>query len=196
VGDAVGGGAVIRAVIGRVGVVLAFVWGFAEGTLFFLIPDIIVTFAGLFAPKCSWKHLLAVVAGSLVAGGIMFGFGAQSPRLAIKTVNAVPFVTDGMVEKVAADFGEHGVWAMLMGPTSGVPYKLYAVTAPQQGIGFAEFMVVSVPARLERLVITWLLFGIVGFLFRRFWERRPSIGVAVHALYWIVVYTIYWSRIG
>lgn len=190
------GSRAIACLTGKVGIWLALVWGFAEGTLFFLIPDIIVTFAALFAPRKSGWHLGAVVLGSLIAGAIMFAWGSRDPQAARAAVDRVPFVTAQMFKTVEADYPESGVLALLKGPMSGIPYKAYAVLAPSHEIGLGTFLLVSIPARLERLVITWVLFGIAGLALRKVWERNPALGIGLHAAYWIVIYIIYWSKIG
>ncbi|MEO8377123.1 MAG: hypothetical protein ABI579_05570 [Candidatus Sumerlaeota bacterium] len=187
---------VIATLTGKAGIWLAFAWGFAEGTLFFLIPDIIITFAALFAPKKSVWHLSAVLVGSLIGGSIMYCWGVQNLIGAKRAVDAVPFVPSPMLDKVDGDYSENGVIAMLHGPASGIPYKVYAILAPHHQIGFPKFLLMSIPARLERLVITWLLFGAFGLAFRKLWESKPVVGISIHAIYWIAIYTFYWMKVG
>ena len=80
---------------------------------------------------------------------------------------------------------------MLKGPLSGIPYKIYATLAPKY-MSPATFLCFSIPARLERLALTWLLFGFFGLLFRQSLPVFRGIG---HLTYWIIVYILYWSAI-
>ena len=83
------------------------------------------------------------------------------PDLALAVVQSVPFVMPKMVVAVQADYARLGVWALLQGPVSGIPYKLYAVAAPAH-MSYAPLLLVSVPARLGRFVlaaVTWFLAG-------------------------------------
>jgi hypothetical protein len=179
---------------GRGGIATAGVWGFAEGTLFFIMPDLILTLTALFSFRAAVRQTCAVVLGALVAGTIMFTWAAQAPGRAHAAVLAVPFVRPAMAEKVRADYVAHGAIAPMLGPTSGIPYKLYAIEAPGR-VGLGPFLLVTVPARLERLLLTLALFAVAGWIFRRGIARQPAWAVAGHVVYWSVIYAIYWTVI-
>ena len=105
----------------------------------------------------------------------------------------VPFVRDVMFSKVQQDFDSYGAKTLLVGPTQGIPYKVYAVEAPGQ-CAMLAFLLVSIPARLERLMLSWILFSAVGFGLRKL-RSLPAVAVMFHAGYWIIVYVYYWSVI-
>ena len=56
-------------------------------------------------------------------------------------------------EHVAHVASQQGAAAVLLGPLSGTPYKLYAAQAAAAGIGPLAFLAISVPARLLRFVV-------------------------------------------
>jgi hypothetical protein len=58
-----------------------------------------------------------------------------------------------MLSEVTADFQQRGFLAPFWGPIKGVPYKIYAVQTPAQGLGLGSFLPVSIPARLMRFVL-------------------------------------------
>jgi len=177
--------------IGWPGVTLAFLWGVAEGCFFFLVPDILITLAAIFSPRRSLVHLAAVVSGSLLGGGSMYAWAASQPANARAAVARVPFVAVSMFDTVAADLQRDGAWGLCRGPLSGIPYKVYAVEAPPY-VPLGAFLVVSVPARLERLLITWILFAAVGMLAQQALITRRWL-IAGHAIYWAAVYAYYWK---
>ena len=177
----------IEKLLGKPGIILAFIWGFAEGTLFFVVPDLIISFVALFNIKKSLKHI-----GSLLAGALMFFFAVNNPEKAVNAVLKVPFVTEKMNEQVINDFEKFGCWALCVGPTSGIPYKLYAVNAPKY-ISFPTFLFTTIPSRLERFIVTWLIFSGLGFALNRRPKYKVKAGVIIYAIYWIIVYGIYWS---
>jgi hypothetical protein len=185
----------INRLLGWPGVATAFVWGLAEGTFFFLIPDIVITLAALFAPKGSLRHVAAVVVGALVAGLLMFTWAERDPTAARLAVGKVPFVRHAMFDKVEHDFNEVGVWAMCKGPFSGIPYKIYAVEAAGR-VSLASFLLVTIPARLERLLITWALFAVAGMLLKPRLPSRMRIALAGYAIYWICLYAYYWTSVS
>lgn len=178
--------------LGRAGLWAAAIWGFAEGTLFFIVPDMLLTLTALFGFRAAWRQAVLVVAGSLVAGALLFAWAAKTPESATRVVQAVPFVRPAMVDKVRADYTEAGATALLRGPLSGIPYKLYAVEAPGR-VSLPVFLLVSVPARLERLVVGLLLFGVAGWWLRQRIAAAPGWAVTAHAVYWVAVYACYWA---
>jgi hypothetical protein len=182
-----------RRLLGAPGLALALVWGLAEGSFFFLIPDIIITLAALFSIKTSIRHLLLVVAGSLVAGAWLFLWSQADYNTAKQTVARVPFVREKMFEKTGAEFSRLGAVALFTGPMEGIPYKVYAVQAPGH-CSLRIFLLASVPARLERLLLSWSVFVFVGWIFRRC-GVRALYPVLFHTVYWSVVYACYWSII-
>jgi membrane protein YqaA with SNARE-associated domain len=168
----------------------AALWGFTEGTLFFFIPDIVFTATALFSMRAALRQIGAVLAGSLAAGMLMFSLATAEPTFTRKLVESVPFVRTRMFTTVAEDFGGLGAWALVKGPMAGTPYKVYAVEGPKH-TNLLTFLLVSIPARLARFLLTGALFAGIGALFR----RRPTGALASHGLCWIGVYVYYWSAI-
>jgi len=180
---------------GRLGMALALAWGLAEATLFFLVPDILITLAALFAPRRSAWHLGVAVVGAMIGGSVMYCWAAAKPEAASGAVADVPFVYAWMFQSVIADYGEHGLWAPCFGVTSGIPYKIYAIEAPAH-VGFVPFVLVSALARLGRLLLTWASAAAVGLLASRQIQTRPRAWLALLLAMWTVFYVWYWTTIG
>lgn len=173
------------------GTSLAFFWGFAEGTLFFILPDVPLSFVALFRPRRAVTHMAAILAGAVLAGAVMFSWSAHSED-AIHAVARVPAVSPRMFEQADRDWSRYGVWGLSLGPVRGIPYKVYAVEAPRRS-RLTVFLMATVPARLWRFVLVWLCFAGTGALLRRL--DRLSLAPALHALFWIVTYIIYWTTV-
>jgi len=184
----------LRHLLGFPGLLAALLWGLAEGTVFFIVPDILITLTALFSLRESLKQTALVVAGSLLAGTILYTASVAHDDRVMAAVRQVPFVRAGMFERTREDFERHGVWAMLRGPTSGIPYKVYAAQAPRY-CRLAAFIVVSIPARLERLLLSWALFAAAGWFLRGRIGRNPGTAVPLHGIYWASIYAYYWSVI-
>src|SRR5438477_284572 len=58
--------------LGIPGMALALVWGFAEGSFFFIVPDVVISLTALFSIKRSLQQMGLVVIGSLLAGILLF----------------------------------------------------------------------------------------------------------------------------
>jgi membrane protein YqaA with SNARE-associated domain len=176
-------------ILGRPGLWAAAVWGFAEGTVFFLVPDILITFVAMFSARKSVQHTAAVLGGSLLAGALLFLLAASGQQWVVDTVKHVPFIRERMVDQTRADFERYGAGALLRGPSSGIPYKVYAVQAPRYTTLWM-FLLFSIPARLERFIVAWAGFAMAGLWLR----QHPRFAIAVHALFWVVIYSWYWTR--
>jgi hypothetical protein len=97
-----------------------------------------------------------------------------------------------MFERAESDYRHFGIWAASWGPVRGIAYKVYAVEAPEHS-SLWPFLLVTIPARLWRLLVVWLGFGGAGIVLRKL--GRASLAPALHALFWIVVYAIYWATV-
>ena len=171
-----------------------FVWGFAEATLFFIVPDVLLTFMALYSFRQSVKVLACILLGALVGGTLMFYVGQHSPYQSKAVVLRVPFVSPVMFDKTHQSFERNGIWALTKGPASGIPYKVYCVQASHYS-GWHLFLVASVLARMERFALFWAIAGLLGLVFRKSIRRQPTITAAVHACIWILGYAWYWTRI-
>src|SRR5580765_8442034 len=125
---------------------VAFVWGLAEATCFFIVPDVFISYRALTGLKAALTACAFSVAGALIGGILMFTWAGHSNR-ALPFVERVPGITSSMVMTAHADYASHGTAALLFAPTRGIPYKLYSVIAPQYGVSVGMFVVVSAIAR-------------------------------------------------
>ena len=174
------------------GLLVGFLWGFAEGTLFFIIPDLVITFTALFSLKQSLKQLGAVLAGSLLGGWLIFTLATWDYPATRRAVGDVPFVTPRMFEATQRNYEASGLWTLGQGPLSGIPYKVFAVEAPAHA-SLLPFLLVSIPGRLGRLALPWVLFASAGLWLKRRIAKQPLWAIAAHAVFWIAVYAYYWS---
>jgi membrane protein YqaA with SNARE-associated domain len=176
------------------GIILAFLWGFAEGTFFFVVPDVAISLAALLAPRRAWRHALAAIAGAVIAGALLYTWSTHNPPAAANAVAHVPFVTAKMFTHVHTGYKTRGATAVLLGPLSGVPYKIYAVEAPAF-LTRTTFLLATIPGRGERFLLVWLFFGTIGFLAKKY--RRPTTKhlAIVHGIFWTLFYAFYWTTI-
>jgi len=112
---------------------IALIWGFAEATLFFIVPDVWLTLAGRDKLHRGLIVCLYSLAGALAGGTLMYLWGSQDPQTALRVVESVPAISTEMVGWVSEQLSTQGVVALMLGPLSGTPYKLYAVQAAGAG---------------------------------------------------------------
>jgi hypothetical protein len=173
---------------------IGFAWGFAEATLFFIVPDVLLTLVALYSLRRSARVIAWILLGALAGGTVMFFLGARNPAQAKAVVLHVPFVSPAMFAKTQQGFQHDGIWTLTKSPGNGIPYKVYCA----QASGYARwplFLAVSALARMERFAPFWVVSGILGAVFRKRIQRRPAVPAVAHAFLWILGYAWYWSAI-
>jgi membrane protein YqaA with SNARE-associated domain len=181
-------------VSGRAGILLSFLWGFAEGTFFFVVPDVLLSLVAVVAPKRVWRHILAAVLGAVCAGALMYVWATKNPAQANRIVAKVPFISQGMFDKVRTGFQRRGIAALFLGPLSGIPYKIYAIEAPGR-FTLSEFAAATAPARAWRFILVCLFAGAAASLLRQKWHKTRRQLATIHGVAWILFYAFYWGRI-
>jgi membrane protein YqaA with SNARE-associated domain len=132
----------------------AFLWGVAEATLFFFVPDVLLSYIAIKrGPRAALFASFYAAFGASIGGAIMYAWSARDPISAGNAVAAVPAISDLMMEMAAEDMRMNWFDATLMGPLSSTPYKVYAVIAPHVGVSLPAFALASVAARLPRFLI-------------------------------------------
>jgi hypothetical protein len=116
----------------------------------------------------------------------------NSVSLRSKYPAEIPLVSPAMFERAERDFRQFGIWGVSMGPVRGIPYKVYAVEAPAHS-ALWPFLLVTVSARLWRLLPVWMGFAAAGVILRKL--GRASLSPALHALFWIATYLVYWATL-
>ena len=168
---------------------VALLWGFAEATLFFLVPDVLLSYVAVRSfresmPACGWALL-----GAVLGGAGMYFWGRVDLVGATYVLDSIPGISPVMVEGVEASLAQDGLWTLFLGPLKGVPYKIYAVEAGALHLSAAGFFLASLPARLVRFVLVmFLVSGLSQSVFR--WMTLKY-KYAVLTAIWALFYTGY-----
>ncbi len=169
--------------------VLAFVWGLAESTVFFIVPDVLLTRLALsdFRRAC--------VAGLWAATGALFGgtalwFAARhdAAQFFLNAFDWLPGISRGLIVRTAQALDAHGLTAVATGALSGQPYKLYAVHAGAQDIPLTGFLIVSAVARFARFTLTTTVAWLAGRVLRHLPEASR---LRLHLYAWLIFYSCY-----
>ncbi|MDR3528840.1 MAG: hypothetical protein P4L57_16340 [Rhizomicrobium sp.] len=178
--------------MGLIWILATVLWGVAEATLFFIVPDVLLTFAawrrgGRFALRLA---VMAAGAASL-AGIVMWCWGRSDPAGAEHVMLLIPAIGPDLLIRTKAEMS--GLWPlhMLSGAVSGVPYKLYAIAAGGHHIALLPFVLASFVARLARFALSVGLAAGGAALLDRIgrpqWQRPLLIG------FWILLYATYFA---
>ena len=178
--------------MGLIWFVAAALWGVAEATVFFIVPDVILTYATL---RHGWRagvRLAVVAAASASIAGIgMWLWGRHDPASAQHVMLMVPAIGPDLVARTAHDMA--GFWPLnlVSGAVTGVPYKLYAVAAGARDIPLVWFVPASFVARVFRFLFSVGLTSVGLEILSRFGRQRWAFAVLTAG--WLILYTVYFS---
>lgn len=175
-----------------IALMIALVWGFAEATLFFLVPDIFFTYLALFDPGLAYESSLFALVGALVGGGIMYHWGKKNFKSAAGVLETLPAISKELIQKEHRHLKEKGLWAVLLGPLKGVPYKIYAICAPSSEIPFSSFLLISIPARLTRFILSILI--VDGVFHELLSDLSLLTQIGILSGFWLIFYTVYFLK--
>ena len=165
------------------------VWGFAEATLVFLVPDILLTRLAISDLRLALAACGFALLGALVGGCVMYGWGAADASSALAVVERVPAVSPAVVDRVGRSLEGGGLWPIFVGPLAGIPYKIYATQAGALGLSLALFLLASIPARGFRFVaLTLFAAGVSAAIGRRLDLRGKRL---LHLALWTTFYAWY-----
>ncbi len=171
---------------------VAGLWGFAEAVMFFVIPDVFLTWVAVRkGMRPALRLSVVAVAGAVVGGLFTYGWGAADVGSGELAMAWLPGIDAAMIDRVADEVAAGGSAALLDGPRQAQPYKLYALAAGDQSASVPGLVWWTIPGRAFRFVLSSVAAGILGVLGRRFLPRRLVVGV--WALFWVAVYAWLWA---
>jgi membrane protein YqaA with SNARE-associated domain len=170
----------------------AAVWGVAEATLFFIVPDVLLTFVVVrFGLRQGFTLALVAAAFASLAGLGMWFWAHRDPATARHVMLLVPAVGPDLLQRAQHEIAQDWPLHLVTGAMTGVPYKLYAVEAGTRGIDPLLFVPMSFLARLSRFVLTAVLMAFGRDILAK--VNRPNWGYAAWALAWLATYAFYFT---
>jgi len=171
---------------------IALLWGFAEATLFFIVPDVWLSAIAVWRGRRAALSAMGwSIGGAVLGGGFMYAWGVWNPDGAAAALDSLPAISPAMIDGVRDDFERQGIAAVAIGGITGVPYKIYAVLAPAVGLPLLLFLLMSVPARAIRFLLVVLIADRLNALLARRLTLRQRCGVL--GIVWLVFYVFYFA---
>lgn len=172
--------------------IAAFIWGVAEATLFFIVPDVLLSYIGLKRGAAAAARASAVAAiGAAIGGAIMYLWAAQDFAAAREAVLAAPAISEAMAQRAAQAMAGNWFLATLFGPLSSTPFKLYAILAPQAGAPLPLFALAAIAARLPRFLIVSIGLAWIGSFLGRWLSARQLLWLLIGA--WLLFYAAFFA---
>ncbi len=176
---------------------IAFLWSFAEATLFFIVPDVWLSVVSRNKLKRAvFTALGYAVLGAVFGGAIMYCLGRFHPERSSVILDEVPGISPRLLAKAQGQMSDKGLLALAIGLFQGVPYKIYTVQWGMNGGSLFLMGMVTVPLRGLRFLLTVLVTRWVCFLAERQIKTWNKISLMILAIFWTVFYVCYFSHFG
>jgi len=173
---------------------LAGIWGLAEATVFFIVPDVWLSIVGRDKLRTGLIACVYSLAGALLGGLVMYFWASTDQASATQLLNKIPAINSELIKDVNSQLIEQGLVAVLFGPLSGTPYKIYAVQAAGLGLSLWPFLLVSLGARLLRFMFVTILCHYALKIVNRVIDKKYNLSILI--IGWIVFYLFYFTIMG
>ncbi|MGK9170640.1 hypothetical protein KXR53_30355 [Inquilinus limosus] len=183
---------------------LAFLWGVAEASLFFVVPDVPVSLIALARGwQAGLRAAVAAAAGAMLGGAALAVFASQAPETALAVVEAVPAISPAMIARLqglmaGAESAAGLAGVLILASLSGIPYKIAAASAPALGIPVWELALLTPLVRLPRFVALAAGGAILHQLTPALpaWLQPVRVRLLLATLGWSAFYVSYWTKVG
>ncbi len=156
--------AVARLVSSPLGLAVAFLWGFAEALSWPIMAEMALVFLAVAVPRRVPVWALSIVVGS--AAGVV----ANAWLAARDVLVATPWTTDRMRAVVDGHLAD-GAGGILHQALNGIPVKLYAQAAGEQGIDLAALAGWATVERGARMLVIAAVLTVLARILHP-WLRR------------------------
>jgi hypothetical protein len=173
--------------------IASFIWGVAEATLFFIVPDVLLSYIGLKrGPRAAAIASLYAAIGAALGGSIMYLWSQSDPAAARAAVLAVPAISEAKVAHAAEAMRGDWFGATMLGPLSSTPFKVYAILALHAGgATLPAFALASIAARLPRFLIVSVGAALIGRALSRWLSPQQLNWVLIGA--WLLFYAVFFT---
>ena len=173
-----------------------FWWGLAEALFFFIVPDVYISFATLFALRAGAVAWLFSIAGSVTAIPIIYMLIEIFRLDYLGFLQTIPGISGSLMAQVENNLATKGLPYTPFLAAGGVPLKLYAATAFSLGASLGSVLVWTVFARIVRIAPTYAVAAVIRMLFGHRIDERPGVCFVVFCLFWFAFYVFYFARMS
>jgi membrane protein YqaA with SNARE-associated domain len=172
----------------------ALLWGFAEATLFFIVPDVLLTARAIDTLSGALRAALFTLVGAVLGGVATFSVVRADPAIATSILLTLPGISEDLAGRTRDLLGLGLVPGMTLGSLTGIPYKLFAFEAAVSDMSLGTFALASVPARGLRFVLVVVLARILSTTV--FGRLSRIARLAILAGFWAGLYALYFRAVG
>jgi len=171
---------------------LSFLWWFAEWSLFFIIPDVILTYIAFFYWFKKWfKASLYAVLWAMFWWSLIYFYAKFWWNYNFLTY--IPLINEKVI-LIVKSFLDENLWNIIYWPLNWIPYKIYAWWFGKESISYFLFLILSFVARIWRFILVVLIAWILWTVFKKY-KKYKLFWHSVFVFVWILIYWFYTMKV-
>lgn len=167
--------------------VLTFVWAFAEATVFFIVPDILIGFAALSNMRRGLRAVVVATVGATLGGLTTYLLAPQIGAL----LPHIPGISPAMIADAHARLVASGWPTIITAAVEGIPYKVFAIEAARIDMPLPLLLLVTPLARAWRFLLAAFVAGCIGIVLRPHIRAHPRFFLLMGVTVWVHEYVVY-----
>ena len=171
-------------------------WGLAEGLIFFIVPDVYISFATLFSLRAGAIAWFFSIAGSVTAIVVMYLLFAIPGLDYLSFLDWIPGISEPLIKRLGHQIAAEGLPYSPFLVLAGVPLKLWAAQAFSLEMSLGSVLLWTVFARIVRIAPTFAIVAAMHLLFGRWINARVRVWCALLGIFWFVFYGFYFVHMS
>lgn len=129
---------------------LVYFWAVGEALIWFVIPEFLLLLLIFMRIKDKLKLLYADILGTVTGTLIAWVIHVQP-----EVITRMPYITDNMVAQTQLWYQNHGIFALIYQPFSGVPFKVFTHLASDYHLFVVGYLLFAVLVRISRYAVAY-----------------------------------------
>ena len=175
---------------------VGFWWGLAEGLVFFIVPDVYISFATLFSLRAGAFAWFFSIAGSAVAVVVIYLLAVMLGLDYVSFLDWIPGISEPLIQRMGQQLAGEGLPYTPLLVMAGVPLKLYVAQAFALEMSLGSVLLWTVFARIVRIAPTFAIVAVMRLLFGRRIEAHAGAWCALLGIFWLAFYIFYFVHMN
>ena len=175
---------------------IGFLWGLAEGTFFFIVPDVFIGFVAMRSVGHAAKAWMASIAGSMLAIVFIYTLMAWMDLNYLDSLTYIPGISSNLLESVSSSIAADGLPYTPLLILKGVPLKVFGAVAFSLSHSLPAVLLWTVFARLARIAPTFVVFAVLRWLCADKIDANPRPWYLAMGVFWALFYAFYFWRMS
>jgi len=144
---------------------LVCIWAALEAVIWFVIPEFLLLLLVFLKVKNKRQLLKYDILGTLIGTITASVVDHFDPHIMI---SKIPYIQPNMVKQVEVWYTHLGIFGLIFQPLSGIPYKVFTLTANQFHFFLPAFILFAIIVRMSRYYFFYVVFTNLYPLVHRF----------------------------